>query len=120
MSQTIKDRFSSFLNEIEQMEKDNEKLTEDIRVLEKEKSDGYSKFDTDTHLLIERRTIEKMNDVLEDAYSSCDNMQDEAHNLESLASDFRAGAGYARDEICEAANMIEKIIKSNKEEEVAE
>ena len=40
MSQTIKDRFSSFLSEIEQMEEDNKKLNEDVRELEKEKSDG--------------------------------------------------------------------------------
>jgi len=53
----LHDRFANFLSEIEQMEKDNEKLTEDIQQLEKEKTDGYSKFNTETHALIKEKNL---------------------------------------------------------------
>ena len=120
MSKTIKDRFANFLDEIEQMEKDNETLTEDLERLEKEKKEGYKNFDTETHILLDREKLKELKWALEEAYSSCDNVSDEAGSLESLAGEVRSGAGYARDEICSAEEMLKKLLISSETSEEGE
>ena len=56
---SLKDKFSDFLNEIEQMEKDNEKLNKDINELEKEKAEEWKKFNTDTHMLVQIKELKE-------------------------------------------------------------
>ena len=109
MSKTIKDRFANFLDEIEQMEKDNETLTEDLERLEKEKKEGYKNFNTKTHVLVERKLIDDLGFALEEAYSCCDNVSDEAYSLENQGNEVRNGAGYARDEVCGAQRLFKKL-----------
>ena len=111
MSQPMKVRFSNFLSEIEQIEEDNKTLTEDIRVIEKEKAEGHSKFNTETHILIDREKLSELKSSLEEAYCSCDNTQDEASNIESHASEVYNSAGYARDEVSDAQRTLEKLFK---------
>ena len=111
MAQPIKVRFSNFLNEIEQMEENNKTLKEDLEVLEKEKAEGYSKFDTDTHILIEREKLSELKSSLEEVYCSCDSVSDEASNMESYANEVYNGAGYARDEVQDAQRKLEKLLK---------
>ena len=120
MSKTIKDRFANFLDEIEQMEKDNETLTEDLERLEKEKKEGYKKFNTETHTLLEKEKLKELKWSLEEAYSNCDSVSDEAGSLESLASEVCSGAGYARDEICSAEQMLTELLISNETSEEGE
>ena len=52
--------FTDFLSKVEQMEKDNEKLNEDIQKLEKEKAEGWRKFNTDTHILMDRKELDNL------------------------------------------------------------
>ena len=111
MSKTLRDRFSNFLSEIDQIEEDNKTLTEDLRVIEKEKAEGYSKFNTETHILIDREKLSELKCSLEEAYCSCASVQDEASNMESQASDVYNGAGYARDEVSDAQKTLEKLLK---------
>ena len=117
MSQPIKVRFSNFLSEIEQMEEDNKTLTEGLQELEKEREEGYKSFNTETHVLVERKLIDDLGYALEEAYSNCDNVSDEAQCLENQANEVRNGAGYARDEVCDAQRLLKKLTP---EEEVAE
>ena len=109
MSQPIKVRFSNFLSEIEQMEEDNQTLTEDLQQLEKEKEEGYKSFNTETHVLVERKLIDDLGFALEEAYSCCDNVSDEAYSLENQGNEVRNGAGYARDEVCGAQRLFKKL-----------
>ena len=111
MSQPIKVRFSNFLSEIEQMEEDNKTLTEDIRVLEKEKAESYSKFDTETHILVDREKLSMLKSSLVEASYSCVSTQDEASGVESCANDVRSSAGYARDEVENAQESLREILK---------
>ena len=109
MSQPIKVRFSNFLSEIEQMEEDNQTLTENLHQLEKEKKEGYKSFNTKTHVLVERKLIDDLGFALEEAYSCCDNVSDEAYSLENQGNEVRNGAGYARDEVCGAQRLFKKL-----------
>ena len=120
MSQPIKVRFSNFLSEIEQMEEDNKTLTEDLQQLEKEKEEGYKSFNTETHVLVERRLIDDLGYALEEAYSNCDNVSDEAQCLENQANEVRNGAGYARDEVYEAQEKLKKLLISSEKVEEGE
>ena len=117
MSQPIKVRFSNFLSEIEQMEEDNQTLTEDLQQLEKEKEEGYKSFNTETHVLVERKLIDDLGYALEEAYSNCDSVSVDADCLENQAGEVYNGAGYARDEVCGAQRLLKKLTP---EEEVAE
>ena len=54
----LTETLTSFISQITQMEKDNTKLNEDIRAIEKEKEEGYKTFNTETHILVEREKIE--------------------------------------------------------------
>ena len=66
-------------SDVEQMQKDNDTLTEDIRKLETEQREGYKSFNTDTHILIERAEINKMIGKLEDIGFDADSAADNAN-----------------------------------------
>lgn len=66
-------------SDIEQMQKDNDTLTEDIQKLETEQREGYKSFNTDTHILIERAEINKMIGKLEDIGYDADSAADNAN-----------------------------------------
>ena len=117
MSQAIKVRFSNFLSEIEQMEEDNKKLNEDISVLEKEKADGYSKFDTETHVLVERKTLKGISDSLDDAYGGCEESYEDSCRAVSDAEDAQNNVGYARDDVYKAQKQVDELLLVEKEED---
>ena len=114
---SLKDKFSDFLNEIEQMEKDNENLTEDLVLLEKEKADAYKNFDTDTHVLVEKESLKTLDGMLGDAYNSCDNLDDEARCVKGQAEEVAYSAGYARDEVRDAQDELRKLLPVEKVED---
>ena len=60
MQNKLTETLTSFISEITQMERNNTKLNEDIRELEKEKEKGYKSFNTETHVLVERETLSKI------------------------------------------------------------
>ena len=66
-------------SDVEQTQKDNDTLTEDIQKLEIEQREGYKSFNTDTHILMEREEINKMIGKLEDIGYEADNAADSAH-----------------------------------------
>ena len=70
-------------SDVEQTQKDNDTLTEDIQKLEIEQREGYKSFNTDTHILIERAEINKMIGKLEDIGYEADNAADSAHQAVS-------------------------------------
>ena len=70
-------------SDIEQTQKDNDTLTEDIQKLEIEQREGYKSFNTDTHILMKREEINKMIGKLEDIGYEADNAADSAHQAVS-------------------------------------
>lgn len=70
-------------SDVEQTQKDNDTLTEDIQKLEIEQREGYKSFNTDTHILMEREEINKMIGKLEDIGYEADNAADSAHQAVS-------------------------------------
>ena len=58
-------RIQQYRNEVEQIEKDNNKLNEDLQALEKERDEGYKSFNTDTHILIERHVLKSIKEDLD-------------------------------------------------------
>ena len=65
-------------SDVEQTQKDNDTLTEDIQKLEIEQREGYKSFNTDTHILMEREEISKMIDKLESIGYEADSAADSA------------------------------------------
>lgn len=107
----LKDRFADFLNEIEQIQKDNEKLNEDILALQKEKAEGYDKFNTETHILIERRVLEDVSQTLDGAYDECEGVRDQISSSIDNAQDAESDLGYARDSIAGATKEVVGLLK---------
>ena len=57
----LKEKLEGLISEFSQMEENNKKLNEDILAIEKEKKEGYKKFNTETHVLVE---IELLDDII--------------------------------------------------------
>ena len=100
-----------YRDEIEQVEKDNNKLNEDLQALEKERDEGYKSFNTDTHILIERDVLTSIRDDLEEAKSSASYALDEARGAVSCAEDAGGSAELAEDHCRYAMDKIDETIE---------
>ena len=112
--------FADFLSKVEQMEKDNEKLNEDIQKLEKEKAEGWRKFNTDTHILMEREELNNLVDRIDDIdynISDIESYADEAYSAAESTSNY---AYDAKREVSRIKTDLKDMISPAKEEEVAE
>ena len=106
----LKDRFADLLSEIEQIEEDNKKLTEDVKQLEKEKADGYSKFNTKTHTLISRDDLEKLSDTLSDIESDVNSANISSDELRGYADEVNSCCGYAEDSVHTAHDLLDGML----------
>ena len=113
----LTETLTSFISQITQMEKDNTKLNEDIRAIEIEKKEGYKKFDTDTHILVERKFLEDIADTAYEVRSSADSAKENAESAESYISDADYSARDARDSANDIENDIKQILKVEEKEE---
>lgn len=100
-----------YRDEIEQVEKDNNKLNEDLQALEKERDEGYKSFNTDTHILIERDVLQSIRDDLQEAKGSASYALDEARGAVSCAEDAGGSAELAEDHCRYAINKIDETIE---------
>ena len=115
--QNLTDTLTTLISEIAQMEKDNTKLNEDIRAIEIEKKEGYKKFDTDTHILVERKFLQDIADTAYEVGSSADSAKDNAESAESYISDADYSARDARDSARDIQSDIEQLLKVEEKEE---
>ena len=112
---SLKDRFADFLSEIEQTEKVNEKLTEDIQKLEKEQAEGWKKFDTDTHILVER---DSLNSLVNKAEGVVSYIQDARYDIEETSSNSGNAENqisYAESDADELEHQIRDLLKVDTE-----
>ena len=111
----IKDRFTNFLSEIEQLESDNKKLNEDILALEKEKEAGYKTFNTDTHVLVSKDTLRDIQSEVSDAVSEASYAQEEAESAYSYADSASSNAQNAKDSCDSIERRLDKILSPTEE-----
>ena len=104
-------RIQQYRDEIEQVEKDNNKLNEDLQALEKERDEGYKSFNTDTHILIERHVLKSIKEDLDEAKSSASYAVDEAGSAQSCAEEARGSAESAEDYCRYAMDKIDETIE---------
>ena len=104
-------RIQQYRDEIEQVEKNNNKLNEDLQALEKEKDEGYKPFNTDTHILIERDVLKSIKEDLVEAKSSASYAVDEANSAESCAEEAKGSAELAEDHIRYSMDKIDEVIQ---------
>ena len=100
-----------FTDYIEQLEKDNNKLNEDLQALEKERDEGYKSFNTDTHILIERDVLQSIRDDLQEAKGSASYALDEARGAVSCAEDAAGSAELSEDHCRYAMDKIDETIE---------
>jgi len=117
---TLANNFTDFLSKVEQMEKDNEKLTEDIQKLEKERAEGWRKFNTDTHMLMKRKELENILNNIDDIDYNISDIESYAEEAYSAAESANNYAYDAKREISRVKTELEDMISPAKEEEVAE
>ena len=100
-----------YRDEVEQVEKNNNKLNEDLQALEKERDEGYESFNTDTHILIERDVLTSIRDDLQEAKTSANYAVDEANSAESCAEEAKGSAELAEDHCRYAMDKIDETIQ---------
>lgn len=100
-----------YRDEIEQVEKNNKKLNEDLQALEKERDKGYKSFNTDTHILIERDVLKSIKEDLQEAKTSASYAIDEANSAESCAEEAKGSAELAEDHCRYAMDKIDETIE---------
>ena len=101
----ITETLKSMISEFEQVVRDNTKLNEDIQALEKEKVDGYKKFNTDTHILVKRDTLDDISDELQSAKYEAEEAQRGSEDAYSYA-----------DNACSSADSALSCIRGIKED----
>lgn len=97
-------------DDIEQLQKDNKKLNDDILILEKERDEAYKSFNTDTHILVNIHSLNDIRANLEEAKSSANYAYDEARSAESCAEECRSASENAEDYASYGLDKIDKLI----------
>ena len=114
--QNITENLTKLISEITQMEKDNLKLNEDIRAIEKDKEEAYKKFDTDTHVLVEREMLEGFADALDTIISDADSTASDCEQAQSCVDNAKYYADDLQSNAQELYKSIEAILKPTKGE----
>ena len=116
MQNKLTETLTTFISEITQMERNNTKLNEDIRELEKEKEKGYKSFNTETHILVEREALEKILKVADELLYNIGYTLDEIDTAERSISDARYNADDTKDSARYLKSDIEDLLKEEEEE----
>ena len=116
----LTETLTTFISQITQMEKDNEKLNEDIRAIEKEKEAGYKAFNTTTHILLKRDDLDDLIASLDSLECTADTANDEISSAQSSADDAQYTARNAYDEARECFRDLETLMQKAEEEEEEE
>ena len=117
MQNKLTETLTSFISEITQMERNNAKLNEDIRELEKEKEKGYKSFNTETHILVERETLARILRGADELRSNANYTLDEIDTAERSINDARYNADDVRDNARDLVNKITDLLEEEEEEE---
>ena len=117
---SLTENLTTLISKITQMEKDNTKLNEDIRAIEKEKAEGYKTFNTDTHILLKRDDLDELMSDIESLESTADTACDETSSAQSYVEDAQYSAGTLRDEARRCFRDLESMVVEAEETEKEE
>ena len=117
MENNLTKTLTTFISQITQMEKDNTKLNEDIRAIEKEKAEGYKTFNTDTHILLKRDDLDDLIASLDSLECTADTANDEISSAQSSADEAQYSAQNARDEARSCRRDLESMVVEAEETE---
>ena len=106
----------NFRDEIVQMKNDNKKLNDDIQALEKEKELGYNSFNTDTHILVSKDSLNTIREHLEESRSSASYASDEASSARSCAEASESSADSAMEYARYGMDAIDELIREAEKE----
>ena len=109
---------TSFISEITQMEKDNKKLNEDIRELEKEKAEGYKKFNTDTHILLEKDKLDEILSNLDTLKDESSRADDDCQQAQSHIDDAQYSTRDCYDNAKALKREFQELIREEEKEEI--
>ena len=113
----LTETLTSFISQITQMEKDNKKLNEDIRELEKEKETGYKAFNTTTHVLIKRDDLDDLMTSLDNLTYTTSSSKEEIESAQGRCDDASYTAHNAYDEAKECLRDLESLMANAEETE---
>ena len=113
----IVSHINTLRDEIVQLEEDNEKLNDDLQLLDKERDDGYKSFNTDTHILINRDELDSLKSYLYEINSSAGYASDECCTAESSAEDARRSVDNMLDEVRDAQSLLKEILNKGDDNE---
>lgn len=105
-----------YKDKFEEIESNNKKLNDDILALEKEKSVGYTSFNTETHILVEKDALNCIKSDLEDARSSASYASEEASSGETCMEEARGSADSAEDSARYGIDKIDEIFNEARKE----
>ena len=115
---SIVEKLTGLISEVTQLEKDNKTLNEQLLCLEKDKTEGYKSFNTETHILVGKEFLKDTLDSAREAASNADYARDEAESVESSISEVSCNIRDARNEMRVLADDIEEVLEeADKEEE---
>ena len=117
MNNNLTETLTSFISQITQMEKDNKKLNEDIRELEKEKEAGYKTFNTTTHVLIKRDDLDDLMTSLDNLTYTTSSSKEEIESAQGRCDDASYTAHNAYDEAKECLRDLESLMANAEETE---
>ena len=113
----LTETLTGLISNITQMEKDNKKLNDDIRELEKEKEAGYKTFNTTTHVLIKRDDLDDLMTSLDNLTYTTSSSKEEIESAQGRCDDASYTARNAYDEAKECFKDLESLIVESEDEE---
>ena len=105
-----------FRDEIVQIKNDNKKLNEDIQALEKEKELGYNSFNTETHKLVSKDSLNTIREHLEESRSSASYASDEANSARNCADESESSADSAMEYARYGMDTIDELLREAEKE----
>ena len=110
---SVIDKLTGLISEVTQLEQDNKTLNEQLLNLENEIKEGYKSFNTETHVLIERETLQNIWGAAEDACSRAQDAGEEIRGVESCADEARYMADEASGIAQDIVDDIETLLKED-------
>ena len=107
----------SFRDEIVQLKNNNKKLNDDIQALEKEKDLAYQSFNTDTHILVSKDSLDTIREHLEESRGSASYASDEAGSARSCAEESESSADAAMEYARYGMDAIDELIREAEKED---
>ena len=110
---SVIDKLTGLISDVTQLEQDNKTLNEQLLNLENEIKEGYKSFDTETHILVERKFLKDICGAAEDVSSNAEQAGGEARSAESCAEEARYLSESASQSAQDIVDDIETLLRED-------